>query len=121
MLTERQKSILQYVVDAHLESGKPVGSKAVAQHKDVDWSPSTVRAELAALEAAGLLSHPHTSAGRVPTDSGYRTYVEGLLASEPRPSGAGMELELSRMRAEVDDAMRETTAALSKMNDLVAL
>ena len=80
-----------------------------------------MRAELSALEVAGFLTHPHTSAGRVPTDSGYRSYVEGLLASEPRSSGAGVELELSRMRREVDDAMRETTAALSKMTDLVAL
>jgi len=121
MLTKRQELILQCVVDEHLESGKPVGSKALAIKKEIIWSASTVRAELSALEVAGFLTHPHTSAGRVPTDSGYRSYVEGLLASEPRSSGAGVELELSRMRREVDDAMRETTAALSKMTDLVAL
>ena len=121
MLTKRQELILQCVVDEHLESGKPVGSKALATKKEIIWSASTVRAELSALELAGFLTHPHTSAGRVPTDSGYRSYVEGLLASEPRSSGAGVELELSRMRREVDDAMRETTAALSKMTDLVAL
>src|SRR5437763_16862369 len=112
MLTERQEAILRWVVDAHLESGKPVGSKAIARQGDVDWSASTVRAELAALEQAGLLTHPHTSAGRLPTDSGYRAYVEGLLASGPLSPGAGVELELSRMRREVDDAMRETTTAL---------
>ena len=121
MLTKRQELILQCVVDEHLESGKPVGSKALATKKKIIWSASTVRAELSALEGAGFLTHPHTSAGRLPTDSGYRTYVEGLLASEPRSSGVGVELELSRMRREVDDAMRETTAALSKMTDLVAL
>ena len=121
MLTKRQELILQCVVDEHLESGKPVGSKALATKKKIIWSASTVRAELSALEGAGFLTHPHTSAGRLPTDSGYRTYVEGLLASEPRSSGVGMELELSRMRREVDDAMRETTATLSKMTDLVAL
>lgn len=121
MLTERQELILRSVVDAHLESGRPIGSKSVAGHGEVGWSASTVRSELAALEQAGLLTHPHTSAGRVPTDSGYRTYVDGLLASGPRPSGAGVELELSRMRREVDEAMRETTVALSKMTDLVAL
>ena len=121
MLTERQELILRCVVDEHLESGKPVGSKALAGKKEIVCSPSTVRAELSALEGAGFLTHPYTSAGRVPTDSGYRNYVEGLLASEPRSSGVGMELELSRMRREVDDAMRETTATLSKMTDLVAL
>jgi heat-inducible transcriptional repressor len=121
MLSERQEEILRCVVDEHLESGRPVGSKAIASRRDIEWSPSTVRAEFAALEDAGLLTHPHTSAGRVPTDSGYRTYVEALLATEPRSGGAALELELSRMRREVDEAMRETTAALSKMTDLVAL
>jgi heat-inducible transcriptional repressor len=121
MLTERQQTILRMIVDAHLQSGKPVGSKAIAERRSVKWSPSTVRAELAALEQAGLLTHPHTSAGRVPTDTGYRTYVDGLLAGESRSTGPRVELELSRMRREVDDAMRETTAALSKMTDLVAL
>jgi heat-inducible transcriptional repressor len=121
MLTERQEEILRCLVDAHLESGKPVGSKAVAELKGIEWSPSTVRGELAALESAGFLNHPHTSAGRVPTDAGYRRYVDMLLAGGQAPSGAGVELELSRMRREVDEAMRETTSALSKMTDLVAL
>jgi heat-inducible transcriptional repressor len=120
MLTERQELLLQLAVDAHLDSGKPVGSKALAGQKGIAWSPSTVRSELAALEDAGLLTHPHTSAGRVPTDAGYRRYVDMLLA-EPRPSEPGGELELSQMRREVEEAMRETTAALSKMTDLVAL
>jgi heat-inducible transcriptional repressor len=121
MLTERQDLVLRYVVDSHLESGKPVGSKAIADLGEVDWSASTVRAELAELEEQGFLSHPHTSAGRIPTDAGYRRYVEMLLASEPRTEGPAAPLELSRMRREVDDAMRETTAALSRMTDLVAL
>jgi heat-inducible transcriptional repressor len=120
MLTERQESILQLAVDAHLDSGKPVGSKALAAQTGIEWSPSTVRGELAALEEAGLLTHPHTSAGRVPTDAGYRRYVDMLLA-EPRRSEPGVELELSQMRREVEEAMRETTATLSKMTDLVAL
>jgi heat-inducible transcriptional repressor len=121
MLTERQQEVLRLVVDAHLESGKPVGSKLVAGDKEIEWSASTVRSELAALEEAGFLTHPHTSAGRIPTDAGYRRYVDTLLAAEPRPRGVGVELELSRMRREVDEAMRETSAALSKMTDLVAL
>jgi heat-inducible transcriptional repressor len=121
MLSERQEEILRCVVGAYLESGKPVGSKALAQGQQIDWSASTVRGELAALESAGYLTHPHTSAGRVPTDSGYRRYVDVLLAGGPAPAGPGIELELSRMRAEVDEAMRETTATLSRMTDLVAL
>ncbi len=112
--------ILRLVVDAYLASAKPVGSKEVAEKPEVEWGSSTVRAELAALEAAGYLTHPHTSAGRVPTDAGYRCYVDLLLAAGSPPA-AGVELELSRLRREVDEAMRETTAALARVTDLVAL
>jgi heat-inducible transcriptional repressor len=121
MLSERQQLILGLVVDAYLASGKPVASKPIAEIERVEWGPSTVRAELAALEAAGYLTHPHTSAGRVPTESGYRHYVDSLMASDPAAPGGGGELGLSRLRQEIDDAMRETTAALASVNDLMAL
>jgi heat-inducible transcriptional repressor len=121
MLSPRQELILRLVVEAYLASAKPVGSKEVAEKPEVEWGPSTVRAELAALETAGYLTHPHTSAGRVPTDSGYRCYVDLLLAAGAPPAAAGVELELSRLRREVDQAMRETTAALAQVTDLVAL
>jgi len=121
VLSPRQELILRIVVDAYLESARPVGSKEVSAKREVEWGPSTVRAELAALEAAGYLTHPHTSAGRVPTDAGYRRYVDVLLeAGAPVPE-AGVELELSQLRREVDEAMRETTAALAQVTDLVAL
>ncbi len=109
------------VVEGYLRTGRPVPSKEVAELREVEWGPSTVRAELAALEAAGYLTHPHTSAGRVPTDSGYRRYVESMLASGMTPAGPGVELELSRLRREVDAAMRETTTALAEVTDLVAM
>ena len=121
MLTERQELVLRLIVDSYLKSGKPVGSKAVAEHPEIEWGPSTVRAELASLEQAGYLTHPHTSAGRVPTDSGYRRYVDLLLESGPPTATAGVELELSRLRREVDDAMRETTVALAQVTDLMAM
>ena len=121
MLTERQELILKLAVDAHLRTGRPVGSKALATTAEIEWGPSTVRAELAALEEAGYLTHPHTSAGRTPTDAGYRRYVDLLLESGPLPEHAGVELELSRLRREVDEAMRETSAALAEVTDLMAL
>lgn len=93
-------------------------SKEIAEQRQVEWGPSTVRAELAALEAAGYLTHPHTSAGRVPTELGYRRHVDSLLATGPLPVEAGVELELRR---EIDAAMRETTAALARVTDLMAL
>ncbi|MGN6256785.1 MAG: heat-inducible transcriptional repressor HrcA [Solirubrobacterales bacterium] len=121
MLSERQELILRLVVDAHLDTARPVPSKEVAERPEVEWGPSTVRAELAALEAAGYLTHPHTSAGRVPTDAGYRRYVDLMLESGTTPAAPGVELELSRLRREVDAAMRETTAALAEVTDLVAM
>lgn len=120
MLTARQELILKLVVDAYLATGRPVASKPIAERPEVEWAPSTVRAELAALEAAGYLTHPHTSAGRVPTDAGYRHYVDSLVEESPPPARPG-ELGLSRLRQEIDEAMRETSAALARATDLVAL
>ncbi len=109
------------MVDEYLAAGKPVASKTIAEGREVEWGPSTVRAELAGLEAAGYLTHPHTSAGRVPTEVGYRYYVDRLIESGAPPPAAGVELELSRLRREIDEAMRETTAALAQVTDLMAL
>lgn len=120
MLSERQELILRLVVDAYLALGKPVASKPIAERREVEWGPSTVRAELAALEAAGFLTHPHTSAGRIPTERGYRYYVDRLMDAEGR-RGAEVELGLSQLRREIDEAMRETTAALAQVTDLMAL
>jgi len=86
---------LRRVVDAYLETGRPVGSKAIAEGRGIEWGPSTVRAELAALEQAGYLTHPHTSAGRIPTDAGYRRYVDMLLESGPPPEPRALEVSLT--------------------------
>lgn len=118
MLSQRQEFILKLVVDAYLASGRPVPSKEIAERAEVEWGPSTVRAELAALEAAGYLAHPHTSAGRMPTEAGYRRHVDSLLATGSLPIEAGVELGLRR---EIDAAMRETTTALAQITDLMAL
>jgi heat-inducible transcriptional repressor len=113
--------ILRLVVESYLQAGRPVPSKDVAERPEVGWGPSTVRSELAALEAAGYLTHPHTSAGRVPTDTGYRRYVDLMLESGSMGVQPSVELELTRLRREVDAAMRETTAALADVTDLVAM
>ncbi|MGZ5324424.1 MAG: heat-inducible transcriptional repressor HrcA [Solirubrobacterales bacterium] len=121
MLSERQQAILGLLVESYVDGGSPVGSKALATRPEIGWSPSTIRAELATLEDEGFLTHPHTSAGRVPTDAGYRFYVGELLSSEDRLPAPASELQVSRMRREVDEAIRETTGALSRITDLVAL
>jgi heat-inducible transcriptional repressor len=119
-INSRQRFILRRLVQAHVELDQPVGSKWIAEQIDVPWGPSTVRAELARLEDAGLLEHPHTSAGRVPTDRGYRFYVDELLAEGQLPV-PHRKVELSAMRREVDEAMRATTEQLSQVTNLLAL
>jgi heat-inducible transcriptional repressor len=107
-------------VEAHVSLGQPVGSKWLAENYEMPWGPSTIRAELARLEELGLLQHPHTSAGRVPTDHGYRHYADALLED----GGGALEkpvVRLPAMRAEVDEAMRTTTEQLSQVTNLLAI
>lgn len=119
-LTDRQRGILRNLVEAYIATGRPVGSKALVERAELGVSSSTVRSELAELERLGLLTHPHTSAGRVPTETGYRLFVEGLLDRlEPRP--ASVPLDLGEPAAEVEGALQATTEALAQMTRLLAL
>lgn len=119
VLSPRQEIILRKVVDAYTASGLPVGSKALAADPSLDCGPSTVRNELAMLEEHGLLAHPHTSAGRFPTDAGHRYYVDRLMLTGEQ--GTTPSLELALTRREIDEAMRVTTEALAQVTDLLAI
>ncbi|HEX4034284.1 MAG TPA: heat-inducible transcriptional repressor HrcA [Solirubrobacteraceae bacterium] len=120
MLTPRQETILRKVVETYAETGQPIASKTLAADPSLDCGPSTIRYELAQLEAQGLLEHPHTSAGRVPTDAGRRSVVDRLLASnETRPAVA--TLDLTAARRELDHALRVTTERLSEITNLLAV
>jgi heat-inducible transcriptional repressor len=119
-LTERQREILLRVVEEYVATGQPVGSKNLVERAGMRVSPATVRAELAELERLGLLTHPHTSAGRIPTDRGYRFYVDRLLErQDPRPST--FPLDLRAARSEVESALQATTEMLSQVTRLIAL
>ncbi|MGA2011068.1 MAG: heat-inducible transcriptional repressor HrcA [Solirubrobacteraceae bacterium] len=117
MLTQRQELVLRRLVEDYLGAGVPVGSKALSAA--FEWGPSTIRHELANLEERGLLAHPHTSAGRVPTEAGYRYFVDRLLPDDPKP--AHPTLSLSLVRRELDEAMRVTTETLSQVTNLLAI
>jgi heat-inducible transcriptional repressor len=78
-LSERSREIFRQIVDTYVETGEPIGSRTIARRADQRLSPATIRNVMADLEDAGLLFAPHTSAGRVPTDLGFRMYVDGLL------------------------------------------
>jgi heat-inducible transcriptional repressor len=119
-LSPRQEEILTRVVESYVATGAPVGSKTLVQKSDIGASASTVRFELAVLEEHGLLTHPHTSAGRVPTDVGYRFYVDRVLERlKSRP--AELELDLSEATNEMNSALRATTDALAQLTHLLAL
>jgi heat-inducible transcriptional repressor len=117
MLSDRQELVLRKVVEDYLAAGVPIGSKALSTAPDVDWGPSTIRHELASLEELGLLAHPHTSAGRIPTEAGYRYFVDRLLQTDDNAP----PLSLSLVRRELDEAMRVTTETLSQVTNLLAI
>jgi heat-inducible transcriptional repressor len=119
-LSERQRSILRRLVEEFVDTGEPVGSKTLVERSHLHVSPSTVRVELAELESRGLLTHPHTSAGRVPTERGYRYYADELLGRlEPQPPA--FPLDLTSTNTEVESALQATTEMLSQVTRLLAL
>jgi heat-inducible transcriptional repressor len=119
-LSERKRELLRRVVEAYVATGEPVGSKTLVEQSRMAVSPSTVRNELAELESIGLLTHPHTSAGRIPTEAGYRYFAQDVLErQESRPPR--FPLDLTSMRSEVEDALQSTTEMLSQVTRLLAL
>jgi heat-inducible transcriptional repressor len=124
-LSPRQEQILGAVVERFIASGSPVGSRHIAGTHGIDFAASTVRYELARLEQLGYLSHPHTSAGRVPTDRGYRYYVDHLV---PRGGDAMVPTEaietaidLGEMRTEVEGALQRLADAISQLTSLLGV
>jgi heat-inducible transcriptional repressor len=121
-LSERQQEILARVVEEYVATGVPVGSKTLVERTSMGVSSSTIRNELAVLEEQGVLTHPHTSAGRVPTGLGYRFFVDRVLERiEGRPSEVELDLDLSVAPSQVDSALQATTEALAEVTHLLAL
>ena len=119
-ISDRKRDLLRRVVEVYVATGEPVGSRTLVERSGLPLSASTVRHELAELELLGLLTHPHTSAGRVPTEEGYRFYAGEVLArQESRP--APFPLDLSSMRSEIEAALQSTTEMLSQVTRLLAL
>ena len=119
-LSQRQQDLLRRVVEEYVSTGQPVGSKTLVERGLLAVSSSTVRNDLAELERRGLMMHPHTSAGRVPTEAGYRLYVDELLMRpEAHPDAIGLGLPAAG--AEVEEALQATTEVLSQVTRLLAL
>jgi heat-inducible transcriptional repressor len=120
---ERQKNILAAVVELYTQSALPVGSQALLDHYEFGVSSATLRSDLAALEEAGYLYQPHTSAGRIPTDLGYRTYVEEIMGEEllSRSEQQRLQKELLVMKAKEVRMGRTTAKLLSTLSGNLAV
>jgi heat-inducible transcriptional repressor len=113
-LDARARHLLRSLIGRYIREGEPVGSQTLARHAGLDVSPATIRNILADLEDAGLLTSPHTSAGRVPTAQGYRVFVDSLLQLRPLP-----ETELARLRHELP-AGAGTQSLLGNASELLS-
>jgi heat-inducible transcriptional repressor len=115
-ISDRQREILLKTLELYISTGAPVGSHALTEK--VDASSSTIRAELAHLESRGLLTHPHTSAGRVPTDAGYRYYVNALMEREWREAAL---FEAPKGYGNLDELLRGVSEGMSEVTRLLAV
>jgi heat-inducible transcriptional repressor len=115
-ISDRQREILLKTLELYISTGFPVGSHALTDV--VDASSSTIRAELADLESRGLLTHPHTSAGRVPTDAGYRYYVDALMSGDPREETS---FEAPEWYGNLDELLRGVSEGMSEVTRLLAV
>ncbi len=122
-LDERKLKVMQAVVEAYVINAQPIGSRTIAKESDLGVSPATIRNEMADLESMGLLEQPHTSAGRIPSDLGYRVYVD-RIAKVSRPSLRDLERVrsiLHRQVSEVEGVLRVSARVLSEMTDCLTL
>jgi len=122
LISERAQRLLKTLVEHYICEGRPVGSRSLAREAGLDLSAATVRNVMADLEDLGLVSSPHTSAGRIPTAKGYRLFVDSLMTLEPLPTG-----EVQRLREKLDpdqtiqDLLGTASALLSGVTHLAGL
>ena len=122
-LTERKKKVLRSVVDLYIRTAEPVGSKAITELPDMNYSSATIRNEMADLTAMGYLEQPHTSAGRIPSAAGYRLYVDELMMDyrltldETHSINAAIEEKMQR----VDRMVEKVAKLVSQATDLPAI
>ncbi len=121
-LDARKASILEAVVAEHIDTALPVGSSSVAHSADVKVSPATVRTEMVALEREGYLAQPHTSAGRIPTDKGYRYFVDHLKSGVMSSAQQHQVSEFfANVRGEVEDVLEQTSTLLSRLTNYTSV
>ncbi len=121
-LNEREKNILRYIIQQFILTASPVGSRNIAKRYDIGISPATIRNIMSDLEESGYINHPHTSAGRIPTDKGYRFYVDTLMdIQELRNSEKGfINKGLEANILDTDELLRITSVLLSSITKQLA-
>jgi heat-inducible transcriptional repressor len=117
-LSERAREVFRLLVEGYLGSGAPIGSRTLSRLPGVNLSPASIRNVMSDLEELGLLSHPHTSAGRVPTETGLRLFVDGMMqaALPSAEERAAIEARLARGGGPIEDALTAATQALSGLS-----
>ncbi len=123
MLTDRRSTILGFVIDEYIETATPVSSRALVNRRELNVSSATIRNELARLEEDGYITHPYTSAGRVPSDLGYRHYVEMLMDEEPvgADEQRTIEHQLHQVRGGLEEWLSLTATILATAVESVAV
>ena len=122
-LTERKKKVLRSIVDLYIRTAEPVGSKAIAEMPDMNYSSATIRNEMSDLTAMGYLEQPHTSAGRVPSAAGYRLYVDELMLDYrlSMDETASINTAIEQKMQKVDKLMEKVAKLVSQATDLPAI
>lgn len=124
MLSDRRQQVLSALIEEYVARALPVGSRTLVDRYDLGVSPATVRNELSVLEEAGYITQPHTSAGRIPTDFGYRAFVDSLFESGVAEESEIEEKMIDDLRSnatELDDLLAQTSAALSRLTDSLSI
>jgi transcriptional regulator of heat shock response len=121
-MQERQLEILRAIVDEYVATQEPVGSKIIAEKHSLGVSPATIRNEMAILEEQGLITQPHTSAGRIPTNSGYRLFVDKIAEVKPLSTSERRAIETFMSSADnLDDLLMRTAKVLAQLTNQVAV
>ncbi|WP_040948331.1 heat-inducible transcriptional repressor HrcA [Gorillibacterium massiliense] len=123
MLTDRQRMILNAIIDDYISTAEPVGSRSISKRGDVGYSPATIRNEMADLEELGYLEQPHTSAGRVPSQKGYRYYVDHLLKYGELGGAEKTALKgfLAEKLQRMEQAIQQVAAILSNLTNYTSI
>jgi heat-inducible transcriptional repressor len=123
MLSERQRMILRAIVDDYVESAEPVGSRTISKREHIGFSPATIRNEMSDLEELGYLEQPHTSAGRIPSQKGYRFYVDHLMEPQDVLTGDLNHLRqfITNKMIELEQVVQQAATILSQLTNYTSI